>query len=381
MMRNVYIVGVGMTRFGKFPEIPVTDLGAEAILAALDDAGAKVTDIQFAAVGHTRGGSCAGQRAMAQVGIAGIEVLNVENACASGSSAIRWVYQAIRNGLYDIGLAAGMENMTSRIKGVIPPNPDDLEGALGRVMPSVFAMVARRHMEEYGTTIEQLAKISVKNYRHGSRNPNSRFQKETTVEEVLSSRMIADPLTLMMCCPTADGAAAAILCAEDRLKQFSGKKPVKILASALLAGQYKTIDTDMAHSGLAERTARRAYEESSVDPKDLDMIELHDCFAPAELTHYENLGLCKKGEAGRLVDEEKTTYGGDVVVNPSGGLLTKGHPLGATGVAQACESVWQLRGEAGPRQIPGAKLALIHTMGGGVSALEAGACSVHILGV
>ncbi len=380
-MRKVYIVGVGMTRFGKFPERTVTDLGAEAILAALDDAGAGVTDIQFAAAGHTRGGSCAGQRAMAQVGIAGIEVLNVENACASGSSAIRWVYQAIRNGLYDVGLAAGMENMTSRIRGVIPPNPEDLEGALGRVMPSVFAMVARRHMAEYGTTIEQLARISVKNYKHGSRNPRSRFQKEATVEEVLSSRMIADPLTLMMCCPTADGGAAAVLCSEDALKRFGRHRPVQIMASALQAGEYRTIDTDMAHSGLAERTALMAYEEAGAGPKDLDMIELHDCFAPAELTHYENLGLCGKGEGGRLIDEGRTTYGGEVVVNPSGGLLTKGHPLGATGVAQACEAVWQLRGEAGTRQIEGARLALIHTMGGGVSALEAGACSVHILGI
>ena len=380
-MRKVYIVGVGMTRFGKFTERPVAEMGAEAVLKALDDAGAGVTDIQFAAVGHTRGASCAGQRALALVSLSGIEVLNVENACASGSSALRWVYQAIGNGLYDVGLAVGMENLTSRISGVIPPNPEDLEGALGRVMPSVYAMVARRHMAEYGTTVEQLAQVSVKNYRHGSKNPLARFQKETTVSEVLASRMICDPLTLMMCCPTADGAAAAVLCSRDQLKKFARRRPVKILASALRSGQFRTIDTDLAHSDLAARTARLAYEQAGVEPKDLDLIELHDCFAAAELTHYENLGLCPKGEGGRLIDEGRVTYGGDVVVNPSGGLLAKGHPLGATGVAQACEAVWQLRGEAGPRQVEGARLALVHTMGGGVSALEAGACSVHILGV
>ena len=233
-------------------------------------------------------------------------------------------------------------------------------------------------MQEFGTTIEQLAKVSIKNHRNGCLNPYLQFQKEVTLEEIANSPTVADPLTVLHCCPTGDGAASAILCSGDIVKRFSSK-PIKIAASVLKSGSYDGGWRDLTTNDQTIRASREAYEMSGIGPEDLNLIELHDCFTIAEIFHYENLGLCKKGEGGRLIDEGITELTGKIPVNPSGGLLAKGHPLGATGVAQIVEIVWQLRGEAGKRQVSNAKTGLAHCVGGVVDGLDLGACTIHIL--
>lgn len=370
-----------MIRFGKFPDLRVAVLARDAILCAIKDAEIDFDDIQFASFGHTRQGSCAGQRVLSELGMTGIEIVNLDNACSAGSTAFRNTYLYIASGIYDVGLAVGMEKMSDTIKGVIPPREDDLEGALGRVMPATFAMIANRYMQDYGLTKETLAKVSVKNHKYGSLNPLAQYQKEFTIEEVLNSKMICDPLTLYQCTPIGDGAAAAILVSEDVLKKFAKKKPVEICASVLNSGRATEPDRDITKSVATIECAKKAYEISGIAPEDIDVCELHDCFTIAEIIHYENLGFCKKGEGGRFIEEGKSEIGGKVAVNTSGGLLSKGHPLGATGVAQVCEIVWQLREEAGKRQVPDAKVGMTHTMGGGVSGIETGACAVHIFKV
>jgi acetyl-CoA acetyltransferase len=238
-------------------------------------------------------------------------------------------------------------------------------------IPSKYAMIARRHMEEYGTTEEQIAKVSVKNHRHGALNPYSQHQKELTLEEVMGSRMICDPLTLFQCAPTGDGVAALVLCAEEVAAKYSIKPPIKMAGGALCSQVYVPDDPTGIYA-YTIKAAREAYEMAGLGPEDLDVVELHDCFSIAEICHYENLGLCPKGEGGRLIDEGATELGGRIPVNTSGGLLSRGDPTGATGVAQVVELVWQLRGEAGKRQVPDAKVGLAQNLTGMV-------CSVHIL--
>jgi benzoylsuccinyl-CoA thiolase BbsB subunit len=305
----------------------------------------------------------------------------MDNACASGATAFRNVFLFIAAGIYDVGLAVGIEKMSDTIKGAIPPREDDLEGALGRLMPSAFAMMARRYMHDFGATEKHLALVSVKNHKYGALNPYAQYQKEFTIEEVLNSRMISEPITLLQCNPIGDGAAACVLASEDFLKSREGKKPVKILASALLSGVAKTPEMDITYSYTTERTVKVAYEMAGVGPEDIDVCELHDCFTIAEIMHYEELGFCARGEGWRFLEEGKSWIGGDVAVNTSGGLLSKGHPLGATGIAQIVEIVWQLRGECEKRQVPNGKVGMTHTMGGGVSGIETGACSIHIFGI
>ncbi|MGD0234421.1 MAG: thiolase family protein [Syntrophorhabdales bacterium] len=379
-MRDVYVIGVGMTRFGKFPEVTITDMACRAFQDAVRDSGVKPKEIEAAFIGHVRQpgqGAMLGQRIMREVGVTGIPVLNVENICSSGSSALWSAFHFVSSGKFDLAAVIGVEQLSILGKGVLPPRQEDLEGLQGMILPSYFAMVARRHMHEYGTTIEQLAKISIKNHKNGCRNPYSQFQKEVTLEEIANSPIVADPLTVLHCCPTGDGAASAILCSGNIVKRFSSK-PIKIAASVLKSGSYDGGWRDLTMNDQTIRASREAYEMSGIGPDDLDLIELHDCFTISELFHYENLGLCKKGEGGRLIDEGITELTGKIPVNPSGGLLAKGHPLGATGVAQAVEIVWHLRGEAGMRQISNAQTGLAHCVGGVVDGLDLGACTVHI---
>jgi len=251
---------------------------------------------------------------------------------------------------------------------------------MGRVMPAAFAMIAQRHMHSYGTTREQMAKVAVKNRRNAMKNPRCHLKKELTVEEVLASPMIADPLTRFSCCPISDGAAAVIIASASMARRLAAK-PVEIAASVLNSGLRTPHGIVDDRSEMSVRAATRAYELAGVGPQDIDVCEMHDPFTIAELVHYEDLGFCKPGEAGHFIDEGRSEIGGDVAVSPSGGLLAKGHPLGATGVAQIAEIFWQLRGEAGGYQVPDARLGLAHTVGGGVSKLESGACGVHILKV
>jgi len=371
-----------MTKFGKFPEMTVEQLGREAAWEAMKDAGVSPRDIQVAYLGNLTEGretghnSCVAQEILLGVGIRGIPVTRVENACSSGSTAFREAWMAVGSGLYDLAMAIGVEKLTGRGPAPLGRIGDTIEGIAGFAPPGMWAMRAQRHMAQFGTTLEQMAMVAVKNRKHGRLNPRAQYPKEVTVEEVRSSPMICYPLTLFDSCPTTDGGAAAILCTEEVAKQYT-TKPVYVAAAALKSGTYESL-RDIAINDIEKRAAREAYEFSGMGPKDLDLAEVHDCFTIAEIVRIENLGLCAEGEGGRLVKEGVTQLGGKFPVNPSGGLLCKGHPIGATGVAQTCELVWQLRGEAGPRQVEGAKAGLAHCSGGFV-AQDTGASTVIIL--
>jgi benzoylsuccinyl-CoA thiolase BbsB subunit len=377
-VRDVAVIGVGMTKFGRFPETSFEDLGREAITNAINDADIKPKEIEFGYCGNVYGGMCMGQRVLKEIGIAGIEIINVDNACASGSTALRGVWYAIATGLYDIGIAVGIEKLTHLPPATLVPPGEDLQGEMGMVFPAYFAMIMRKYMETFGTTLEQVAKISVKNHHNGCLNPYSQFQKEVTVEEVLSSRMICDPITLLQCCPTSDGAAAAILCSSSLARRYTSHM-ITIAASVLRTGNFLYTQKDFSFSDLTANVAKKAYEIANVGPEDIDLCELHDAFAINEMLHYEELGFCSRGEGGILIEKGETEIDGKIPVNTSGGLLSKGHPLGATGVAQIAEIVWQLRGKAGKRQVKNPKVGLAHLVGGAVTDIENGACTIHII--
>jgi acetyl-CoA acetyltransferase len=374
-MRDVYVLGVGMIKFGRYADKEVHELAAEAALLALEDAGMTIQDIQLLASGNLlQAGNMVGQRILQQIGQTGIPVVNVTNACATGSTALREAYIAVGCGEVELAMAVGSEQMGKA--GLLGGGRrgESVEGILGSgLMPAVFGQAGVEHMRQYGTTPEHFARVSVKNHKHSTRNPLSQYQVEVSLEDVLKARMVAYPNTLYMCCPTGDGAAAAIVGSAEMLAKFD-KPPVKIACSVLTSDPWTPRDLTMPDvNTLTRNAAREAYESAGIGPDDLDLVELHDCFATAELLHYENLGLCKEGEAARAVDEGWFEHGGRLPVNVSGGLLSKGHPLGATGVANIYEIVTQLRGAAGGRQVEGAKCGLAHVIGLG------SACTIHIL--
>ena len=379
-MRDVAVIGVGQSRFGKFPEKSVTELGREAVLAAIKDAGVSPKDIQVAYTSRLIEPMVTSQEILRDVGVTSIEMVNVENACTGGSTAVRGVWKEIANDNYDIGIAIGVESMTTSpfARKLIPPAKDDLEGRLGMTMPSIFALLARRQMEEYGATVEDFAQISVKNHHHGCLNPAAQYKVELSVEDVVNSRMICDPITLLQCCPNTDGAAAVIFCSAKVARRYTST-PIKIIGSSLLSGDYKYLQKDITTSPLGKAAALKAYEMAGCGPEDLDVVEIHDAFAPEELLRYEDLGLCPAGEGVALLRSGATSIGGKIPVNPSGGLLALGHPLSASGVRVIAEITLHLRGQAGKRQTPDAKVGLAHMLGGAVAGLEAGACSIHIL--
>ncbi|HXF50287.1 MAG TPA: thiolase family protein [Dehalococcoidia bacterium] len=378
-MRDVAIVGVGMIKFGRYPEKTVPELAAQAALLALKDAGMTIADIELLASGNLyQSNAMVGQRILQIIGQTGIPVINVANACATGSTALREAYLAVASGAYDVAMAVGSEQMGKMgLLGVGGGGGDpaySTEGVVGSgLMPAVFGMAGVEHMRKYGTKFEHFAKISVKNHKHSTLNPYSQYQVEMSLEDVMNARMVAWPNTLYMCCPTGDGAAAAILCSMDKARQYT-TKPIKIAASVLTSDPWTQRDLTLPDvNTLTRNAAKEAYEKAGIGPEDLSQVELHDCFATAELIHYENLFLCGEGEAAKLVDEGATALGGRIPVNVSGGLLSKGHPLGATGVANVVEIVWHLRGEAGARQVENAKVGLAHVIGLG------SACTIHIL--
>jgi acetyl-CoA acetyltransferase len=375
---SAVIAGVGMTKFGKQAERSIEDIGREALLAAMKDAGVGRADIEEVFCGSSYGGPLIGQRILRGLGMTGIPITNVENACSSGAAALREAATAIAAGRAETIAIIGVEKLTRLGGGTLPLEPTDVEVNLGNVMPAVYAMRARRYMHETGATIRHLAMIAVKAHEYGARNPNAQFQNRITVEDVLGARMVADPLTLYMCCPTGDGAAAAIVTSAAKARAI-GARPVRIAASVLQSGYYKTGFRDMASSELTERTAGLAYEAAGIGPRDVSLAEVHDAFASAELMYYEALGLAAKGQGAAFIEHGCSGPGGRQPVNPSGGLACRGHPVGATGVAQIAEAVWQLRGEAGARQVEGAKVALTHCTGGGIAGLDHGACAVHVL--
>ncbi len=376
-MSDVYVMGVDMIKFGRFPEKTVPQLGAQAALMALDDAGLTIQDMQALYCGNLgQANAMVGQRILQEIGQTGIGVVNCANACATGATAFREGWMAIKAGVFDCVLAVGVEQMGRGLLGGggggtgIPK-----EGLLGSgTMPAVFAEAGMEHARKYGTTFEQFARVSVKNHHHSTMNPKAMYQIETPLETVMNAEMISYPNTKLMCSVNVDGAAAAVLVSEKKAKEMGLGRAVRVKASVLASDPYTERDLTMPDVNAVTRiAAKQAYEMAGVGPGDIDLVELHDCFATAEILHYENLGLCEDGEAGRMIDEGATALGGSVPVNVSGGLLSKGHPLGATGIANIYEVSTHLRGEAGERQVEGARLGLTHVIGLG------SACGIHIL--
>jgi acetyl-CoA acetyltransferase len=374
--RNVAVIGVGMTKFERCDR-EFTDLVRDAVTDALAMAKVQSDELEQAYAGYVNGMSTQGQRALYGMGIGGLPVYNVHNYCSTGSSALHLGYQAVASGMNECVLAFGFEKMT---KGPLEKQLQGLEDIAKEtdkgappIAARMFGDGGKQHMELYGTTKEQFAKVSVKNHRHSVNNPRSQYREACTLEEVLASRLVYEPLTILQCCPTSDGAGAAILCSEEFAKKHGHARPAKIVAQAMQTDKMEDFALGALGwigVGMSRRAAQKVYEQAGIGPEDVDVIELHDCFSTNELVSYETLGLCKDGEGGRLIDENQVTYGGKWVVNPSGGLLSKGHPLGATGLAQCAELVWQLNGMAEKRQVEGARVALQHNVGLG------GACVV-----
>lgn len=377
-MRKAYVLGVGMTKFGKRPETPMEQMGVEAIRQALSDADIDIRKIEAVYCGHSSQGAGAGQRIMATYGFSGLPVTNIENICASGSCAFREAYHAVASGRYEICMAVGVEKMTSKFRGALTPEEDDLEAELGMTFPSIYALRARRYMYEYGLTSEDLAKISVINHRNALYNDNAMFGQNITVADVLNSPMICSPLHLYDCNPVSDGASAAIVVSYKVAKRLGGK-PVEIVASALTSGKFEPGFIDMTFEEMTHRAALQTYEIAGLGPEDIDCAEIHDCFTIAEVLRVEGLGLCERGGMVRMIRDGDIEITGKKPINPSGGLLGKGHPLGATGVAQIYENVKQLRGEAGKRQVQGARVGLAHCRGGIITGTEGAACAVTLL--
>jgi acetyl-CoA acyltransferase len=374
---DVYVVGIDMIRFGRYPDRTVAQLAADASLLALDDCRLGIRSIQALFSGNI-GETMTGQRTLQLIGQTGIPVVNCTNACATGATAFREGWTSIKAGLFDTVLCVGVEKMAPGmiVKKKVGNEPLPAEGLIGsESMPAVFSMVGLEHVRKYGTTIEQFAKVSVKNHHHSTFNPKSMYQKETPLEEVLGAEMIAYPNTKLMCSVNVDGAAAAVLMSEKRARE-SGllDRAVRVRASALASDAWTERNQVMQDVNTVSRqAAASAYEMAGLGPRDLHLVELHDCFATAEILHYENLGLCQAGEGGGLIDSGDTWLGGRIPVNVSGGLLSKGHPLGATGIANIYEVSAHLRGEVGRRQVEGARIGLTHVVGLG------SACAVHIL--
>jgi acetyl-CoA acyltransferase len=377
-MTEVYVVGVDMIKFGRFPDRTVPSLGAEAALMALDDAGVTIHDMQALYCGNLgEAGAMVGQRVLREIGQTGIPVVNCANACATGATAFREGYMAIRAGQYDTVLCVGAEQMgKGLLGGGGGGNGIPTEGLLGSgTMPAVFAHVGMEHTRKYGTTFEQFAKVSVKNHHHSTLNPKAMYQIETPLQEVMGAEMISYPNTKLMCSVNVDGSAAAVLMSEKKAREkgLLGRA-VRVRASAMTSDPFTPRNLVMPDFNAVTRlAAKEAYEQAGVGPDDIDLVELHDCFATAEIVHYENLGLCGDGEGGALIDSGATALGGRIPVNVSGGLLSKGHPLGATGIANIYEVTTHLRGEAGQRQVDGARLGLTHVVGMG------SACAIHVL--
>lgn len=404
MKTSAIVAGVGMTNFGKHLETGLKALGGEAVRAAIADAGLQNSDIEAAYVGNAAAGLVTGQECirgevvLRSVGIGKIPVINVENACASASTALNQAAAMVTAGLYDVVLALGVEKLYHEDKrksfaafsgavdveelakimerlraGAREGGADKAASGAGEnrsMFMDIYASAARAHMKHWGTTVQQFAKISSKNSFHGSLNPRAQFREALSIEDVLNSPMIAEPLTRPMCSPIGDGGAAVVLVSEKKARELGISNPVRIVTSVLHSGW----DRGTEENGVADLCIQEALAQAGATPNDLNVIECHDASAPAELMAYESIGLCAKGEGGALVESGATTLGGRIPVNTSGGLLRKGHPVGATGIAQIVELTEQLQGRSGPRQVEGAKLALAHNGGGSIGSDAAAMC-------
>ena len=377
-MTDAYVVGVDMIKFGRFPDKTVPQIGAESALMALDDCGLTIQDMEALYCGNLfQAANMTGQRILQEIGQTGIPVVNVSNACATGATAFREAWASVKAELYDMVIAVGVEQMGKGLLGS-PGGSKGIpkEGLFGSgTMPAVFAEAGMEHARNHGTTFEQFAKVSVKNHHHSTMNPKAMYQIETPLEVVMNAEMISYPNTKLMCSVNVDGSAAAVIASEKKVRELGlMDRAVKVRASVLTSDPWQERDLVMPDVNTCTReAAAKAYEMAGLGPEDVDLVELHDCFATAEILHYENLGLCGAGEAGRMIDDGEVALGGRVPVNVSGGLLSKGHPLGATGIANIYEVSTHLRGEAGARQVEGARIGLTHVIGLG------SACGIHIL--
>ncbi len=377
-----------MTKFEKpgSRQWDYPDMGKEAGTNALNDAGVAYDTVEQAYVGYCYGDSTSGQRALYELGLTGIPAVNVNNNCSTGSSALYLAKRAVEGGLSDCVLALGFEKMEKGSLGIkytdrtipLDRHMQDMvdRRGFGQAPPAaqMFGNAGREHMERYGTSPESFARIGEKNHRHSANNPYSQFRDVYSLQDILDAPMIWDPLTKLQCCPTSDGGAAAVLANERFVREHGLEaKAIEITGQAMTTDfptSFGVSDIKLVGSDMTAEAARQVYEQSGRGPEDIDVIELHDCFSANELVTYEALGLCGEGKAGQLIDDGAVTYGGQWVVNPSGGLISKGHPLGATGLAQCAELNWQLRGEADARQVEGARVALQHNLGLG------GACVI-----
>jgi acetyl-CoA acetyltransferase len=403
MRTDAVIAGAGMTRFGRHLATGLKALGAEAVAAALADAGIDAAALEAAFVGNAAAGLVTGQECirgqviLRGMGIGRLPVVNVENACASASTALHLACALVSAGAYDVVLALGVEKLYHEDKrrsfaaftGAVDVEllGDTLTALSARgggggagekrsMFMDLYAAVARAHMERYGTTRRHFAMVAAKNSEHGSLNPRAQFRERLTVEEVLAAPVVVEPLTRPMCSPIGDGAAAVVVMSPTRARRLGIARPVRVVASVLRSGW----DHAPEEPGTIEVCAAEAYRDAGIGPDDLDVVECHDASAPAELIAYESLGLCEKGEGGRLLEEGATRLGGRLPVNPSGGLLRKGHPVGATGIAQVVELTEQLQGRSGARQVAGARVALAQN-GGGAIGTDAAAMCVTVLAV
>lgn len=390
MQRAVHVVGVGMIPFTKpGASEPYTVMGARAAKLALDDAGVDYAEVQQAYVGYVYGDSTAGQAAIYGVGLSGIPVFNLNNNCSTGSSALFLARQAVESGVVECAIALGFEQMVAGpLKGAYDDRPSPM-GRFAEVMlahqgyldntpraAQFFGGAGRDYMKQYGIRADTFGRISVKARQHAARNPLAVFRQTLTLDEVMASPAVFDPLTRYQCCPPTCGAAAAIVCSVDFARRHNLDMRVVIAAQAMTTDTASTFESgDMRKVvgyDMTAAAAKQVYEAAGIGPEDLDVVELHDCFTANELITYEGLGLTPEGTAEKFIMDGDNTYGGRIVTNPSGGLLSKGHPLGATGLAQCAELVWQLRGQADQRQVEGARLALQHNLGLG------GACVVTL---
>jgi benzoylsuccinyl-CoA thiolase BbsB subunit len=373
-MAEAYVRSAALAPFGNTPDRSLAELVHPPVVEAVRAASLTPDDVDAVICGTYVNGPLAAQRALSGLGLSDRPTINTENACASSSFAAGLATALVRQEMYRNVLVLGLEQLSRLGTSLLPLAEDDPEVRAGMVMPAVYAMRAERHMSVYGTTPRQLARISVKSHANGALNPYARHRDPVSIEQVLESRMISTPLTLLQCSSGGDGAGAAVI--GDRPGEG---RPVRVAASATSAGRETSEPRELARSELSRKVAGEAYAEAGLGPDDLDVIELHDAFTIGEILAYEALGICEPGEGGEVVDRGETEIGGRIPVNTGGGLLSRGHPVGATGVAQLAEIAWQLQGRAGARQVDEARVGLTHTTGGGIAGYDHAACAVHVL--
>lgn len=379
-MNDVHVIGAGMIRFGKYPaNVTLEVMGENAAREAMRSAGAAPADIEAVYVGHVFGGPVAGQRIGARLGLAGKPVTNLENYCSSGATALREAWIAIGAGLYDIALVLGVEKMTDRIKGGVQPDANDLDAAVGFIFAAGHGLSARRYMEDYGATREQIAMVAVKNHKHSVGNPYAQYQKEVPLEAVLSARPIAEPLGLLDCSPISDGAAAVVVASRDGMRRLGAPHGPRVAGCALVSGTVQAGLPDVNEEDVSRRAGQEAYRLAGIEPGDIDLVEMHDCFTIAEIVRLEGLGVLPTGEGGALTEAGYTSLGGKMPVNASGGLLSRGHPVGATGAAQICELFWQLTDQAEGRQVEDANVGLAYCKGGSVSGTDGASVTTIVM--